>query len=268
MLAHCCVNGASEMVTNLSMGITTFLFNMAMLHYLGENGVAAITIVLYAQFLMVSIFLGFTSGVAPVISFHYGAQNWEQERRIIRYCYTFLIACSIITLALSISLCAIPDGHLFTGGHGGIRFGAAWLLSFRGKLFAGWDQHLCLRHVHGVFQRTDLRTFIPAAHTCVRCVGHCTPALFPGVGRCVADNSRRGAWRDHFLLVFYLEIPQSVWLRGRGGTLEEGRGSAIVTGGLTAHIGQRNKDKKPDGTTDILFLHPAFIAVIIPPAPW
>ena len=102
MLAHCCVNGASEMVTNLSMGITTFLFNMAMLHYLGENGVAAITIVLYAQFLMVSIFLGFTSGVAPVISFHYGAQNWEQERRIIRYCYTFLIACSIITLALSI----------------------------------------------------------------------------------------------------------------------------------------------------------------------
>ena len=101
MLAHCCVNGASEMVTNLSMGITTFLFNMAMLHYLGENGVAAITIVLYAQFLMVSIFLGFTSGVAPIISFHYGAQNWKQEHRIIRYCYVFIVVSSVIILVLS-----------------------------------------------------------------------------------------------------------------------------------------------------------------------
>lgn len=101
MLAHCCLNGASEMVTNLSMGITTFLFNMAMLHYLGEDGVAAITIVLYAQFLMVSIFLGFTSGVAPVISFHYGAKNWKQERRIVRYCYTFITVSSVLILILS-----------------------------------------------------------------------------------------------------------------------------------------------------------------------
>lgn len=107
MLAHCCVNGASEMVTNLSMGITTFLFNMAMLHYLGEDGVAAITIVLYAQFLMVSVFLGFTSGVAPIISFQYGARNWKQERRIIRYCYVFIAITSILTLILSIVLAPV-----------------------------------------------------------------------------------------------------------------------------------------------------------------
>ena len=146
-MAHCCVNGASEMVTNLSMGITTFLFNMAMLHYLGENGVAAITIVLYAQFLMVSIFLGFTSGVrrssASTMGRKLGARAPDHplllhlSHRLFHH-YTGAVH----------SLCAIPDGHLFTGGHGGIRFGAAWLLSFRGKLFAGWDQHLCLRHVH------------------------------------------------------------------------------------------------------------------------
>ena len=268
MLAHCCVNGASEMVTNLSMGITTFLFNMAMLHYLGENGVAAITIVLYAQFLMVSIFLGFTSGVAPVISFHYGAQNWEQERRIIRYCYTFLIACSIITLALSILFAPFLMG-IFSPEGTEVYDLALQTRDLVWEAFCRLGSTSLPPACSRVFQRTDLRTFIPAAHTCVRCVGHCTPALFPGVGRCVADNSRRGAWRDHFLLVFYLEIPQSVWLRGRGGTLEEGkRGSAIVTGGLTAHIGQRNKDKKPDGTTDILFSIRLFIAVIIPPAPW
>ena len=110
MLVHCCTNGASEMVTNLSMGITTFLFNMAMLHYLGEDGVAAITIVLYAQFLMVSVFLGFTSGVAPVISFHYGARNWKQEQRIVRYCYCFIAAVSVLTLAASIWLAPVLMG--------------------------------------------------------------------------------------------------------------------------------------------------------------
>lgn len=103
-LGKCCVNGASEMVTNLSMGITTFLFNMVMLHYLGENGVAAITIVLYAQFFLVSAFLGFTSGVAPVISFHYGSKNWKQEQRIIRYSYIFILGSSAITLVAAILL--------------------------------------------------------------------------------------------------------------------------------------------------------------------
>lgn len=68
VLLHCCVNGASEMVNNLAVAITTFLFNLLMLKYAGEVGVAAITIVLYAQFLMTSGFMGFASGISPIIS--------------------------------------------------------------------------------------------------------------------------------------------------------------------------------------------------------
>lgn len=64
-LGESCFNGSSEMVTNISTGVTTFLFNILMLRYLGEDGVAAITIVLYAQFLLTALYLGFSMGVAP-----------------------------------------------------------------------------------------------------------------------------------------------------------------------------------------------------------
>ena len=73
MLLYACGNGSSEMVTNLSNAVITFLFNQLMLSLLGEDGVAAITIVLYAQFLLTALYMGFSMGVAPVISFNYGA---------------------------------------------------------------------------------------------------------------------------------------------------------------------------------------------------
>lgn len=84
VLLNCCINGSSEMVNNLAVAVTTFLFNVLMLKYAGESGVAAITIVLYAQFLMTSAFMGFSSGIAPVVSFNYGSRNVRQLKKIFR----------------------------------------------------------------------------------------------------------------------------------------------------------------------------------------
>lgn len=84
VLLNCCINGSSEMVNNLAVAVTTFLFNVLMLKYAGEAGVAAITIVLYAQFLMTSAFMGFSSGIAPVVSFNYGSRNVRQLKKIFR----------------------------------------------------------------------------------------------------------------------------------------------------------------------------------------
>ena len=84
VLFKCCINGSSEMVNNLAVAITTFLFNVLMLKYAGEAGVAAITIVLYAQFLMTSAFMGFSSGIAPVVSFNYGSGNVRQLKKIFK----------------------------------------------------------------------------------------------------------------------------------------------------------------------------------------
>ncbi len=95
-LVQACANGSSEMVSNFSNAIVTFLFNLIMMQLLGEDGVAAITIVLYGQFLFGALFLGFSMGVAPVISYNYGSQNTEQLKRVFRICMRFVTFFGII----------------------------------------------------------------------------------------------------------------------------------------------------------------------------
>ena len=95
MLLYSCLNGSSEMVTNLASAVITFLFNMLMLRYLGEDGVAAITIVLYAQFLLTALYMGFSMGVAPIISFNYGAENTHRLKSVFRSCMIFVAVSSV-----------------------------------------------------------------------------------------------------------------------------------------------------------------------------
>ncbi|MEG0691799.1 MAG: MATE family efflux transporter [Oscillospiraceae bacterium] len=104
VLWESCYNGSSEMVTNLAMGVTTFLFNIIMMRYLGEDGVAAITIVLYVNFLMTALYMGFSMGVAPVISYNYGSGNTKQLKRIYKICLIFICVSSIIVFIVSILL--------------------------------------------------------------------------------------------------------------------------------------------------------------------
>lgn len=108
-------NGLSEMVTNLSTAVTTLLFNLMMIKYLGEDGVAAITIVLYAQFLLMSVYLGFSSGTAPLISFSYGENNHPQLKQLIKYSYRFISIASVVTFVLALTL-ASTIIKIFTSG--------------------------------------------------------------------------------------------------------------------------------------------------------
>lgn len=91
-----CANGASEMVTRLSSGFVIFLFNLVTMKYLGEAGVAAISIILYAHFLMVSGYLGFSFGCAPLISYNYGAGNKIQLKKTMLYSQWVLFTSAII----------------------------------------------------------------------------------------------------------------------------------------------------------------------------
>ena len=104
VLLKSCTNGSSEMVTNLSTAVTTFLFNILMLKYAGEDGVAAITIVLYSQYLLVAVYLGFSTGTAPVFSYNHGTGNAGQLKRLFRISTIFVSACSVITFVLSLFL--------------------------------------------------------------------------------------------------------------------------------------------------------------------
>lgn len=99
VLIRCCTNGSSEMVNNLAIAITTFLFNVLMLKYAGEAGVAAITIVLYAQFFMTSAFMGFSSGIAPIVSYKYGSGDASQLKKIFKISICLITAASIFVFA-------------------------------------------------------------------------------------------------------------------------------------------------------------------------
>lgn len=106
-----CSNGSSEMVTQLSNGLITYLFNVAMLKYIGEDGVASITIVLYIQFIVTAVFLGYSIGVSPKISYFYGNDDTISLKNIINksfkiigvlsictYCIIMLLSPTLITL--------------------------------------------------------------------------------------------------------------------------------------------------------------------------
>lgn len=101
VLAKACLNGASEMVTNLSYAVTTVAFNIILMQLAGEAGVAAISILLYAQFLFMSLFLGFSIGVAPVISFQYGAEEFKKLRRVYKTSVWFVIISSVVITIFS-----------------------------------------------------------------------------------------------------------------------------------------------------------------------
>ena len=115
MLGRACFNGASEMVTNLSMAVTTFLFNAIMMAYLGEAGVSAITIVLYAQFLLVALYM-LSMGWCPVFSFNRGAGRYDRMRRIFGYCLRFILVSSVAILAVALALSGVVVGIFSTPG--------------------------------------------------------------------------------------------------------------------------------------------------------
>jgi putative MATE family efflux protein len=101
VLINTCSNGSSEMVSNLAIAVTTFLFNMMMLKYMGETGVAAITIVLYAQFLLTSVFLGFSQGVAPIFSYNYGERNRIKIKKYFKMSILIVLVFSILMVLVS-----------------------------------------------------------------------------------------------------------------------------------------------------------------------
>ena len=113
MLLHTCGNGSSEMVSNIANALTTFLFNIIFLRFWGEDGVASITIAMYFQFVFTAVFFGFSMGVAPVISYKYGAEDTGQLRRIVRICLCVILACSLGAYLLARLLIG-PSLILFT----------------------------------------------------------------------------------------------------------------------------------------------------------
>ena len=140
MLALAMGNGSSEMVSNLAISATTLLFNLSMLALAGEDGLAAMTIVLYSQFVYTAVSMGFATSAAPVISYHFGSGNTRYLQRLFRHCLGAIVLVTAAMMA-SAMLFARPLIALFTPP-GGTVFDLAlhgfWFFLWN-FLFAGFN---------------------------------------------------------------------------------------------------------------------------------
>ena len=113
-LLQACGNGASELMSNISGSIAAMVYNFQLLKFLGEDGVSAYGVIMYVGFIFVAIFVGYSIGSAPIISFHFGAENREELKNMFRKSY-LLMAVWGIAMALAAYLLAGPLAKLYVG---------------------------------------------------------------------------------------------------------------------------------------------------------
>ena len=114
VIRSACINGSSELMTNLSMSLVNILYNYQLLRFAGENGVAAYGVIMYAAFLFVAVFVGYAVGSAPIVSYHYGAGNRDELKNMFKKS-TSLIAIWGILLVLLAHVIAGPLTKIFVG---------------------------------------------------------------------------------------------------------------------------------------------------------
>ncbi|MGP5104810.1 MATE family efflux transporter, partial [Psychrobacter celer] len=96
VLLKTCTNGASELVTTLSMSIVGMLYNMQLLKLAGENGVAAYGVLMYVSLVFLTIFIGYSMGTAPIISYQFGAKNHTEVRSLLKKGMVIIAAFAVI----------------------------------------------------------------------------------------------------------------------------------------------------------------------------
>ena len=113
-LLRICTNGSSELMSNIAMSLVSMLYNTQLLRYAGEDGVAAYGVLMYVSMIFVAVFFGFSVGTAPVIGFHFGAQNHGELKSLLRKSLTVISVFSVCMFALALGL-AKPLSLLFVG---------------------------------------------------------------------------------------------------------------------------------------------------------
>lgn len=109
-----CGNGASEMLSSVSGSITGVLYNFQLMKYAGENGVAAYGVVMYAAYIFLGIFNGYSQGSTPIVGYHYGAQNHKEIKNILKRSMIMLGSAAIL-LTISAVLLARSIASVFVG---------------------------------------------------------------------------------------------------------------------------------------------------------
>lgn len=124
-LFKACTNGSSELVSNISMSFVSMLYNLQLMKFAGENGVAAYGVIMYVTFIFIAIFLGYSIGTAPIIGYNHGAGNHTELKNIFKKSMLIMASAGIVLTIAAIALSAPLS-----------------------KMFVGYDQELCEMTVH------------------------------------------------------------------------------------------------------------------------
>lgn len=84
ILLKVCTNGSSELMTNISSAIVNILYNFQLMTLAGENGIAAYGVIMYVVFIFAAIYIGYSIGSAPIVSYHYGAKNSDELKNLVK----------------------------------------------------------------------------------------------------------------------------------------------------------------------------------------
>lgn len=113
-LLKTCTNGSSELMNNVSMSIVSMLYNLQLMKYAGQDGIAAYGVLMYVSFVFQAIFIGYVIGVAPVISYHYGAQNHQELKGLLKRSIVLVGGFSILMFNIG-EVLGKPFANLFVG---------------------------------------------------------------------------------------------------------------------------------------------------------
>ncbi|MGM9588859.1 MAG: MATE family efflux transporter [Faecousia sp.] len=113
-IARACTNGASEFMSNISSSVVGMLYNLQLIKYAGENGIAAYGVMMYVSMVFSGTFIGYSIGTAPVIGYHYGAQNHPELKSLLRKSLS-LIGIFGVCMLTAAQLLAVPLSRFFVG---------------------------------------------------------------------------------------------------------------------------------------------------------
>ena len=135
-----CLNGLSEYVGNIAMNIVSICYNLQLMRYLGEDGVAAFGVLMYLGFIFVALFIGYNIGITPIIGYHYGAGDIGEQKSLLRKSWLIIGMAGLALTALS-ELFARPLSRLFVGYDEGLTqlTIGAFRIYMLAMLICGWN---------------------------------------------------------------------------------------------------------------------------------
>lgn len=106
-IGQSCLNGSSEMFTNLSMSIVNMLYNLQLMKYAGAEGVVAYGVIMYVSFIFNGVYIGYSMGITPVVGYHYGADNKDELKSLLKKSFVLILIASLALTGLAQSFSEI-----------------------------------------------------------------------------------------------------------------------------------------------------------------